>query len=201
MMVMRLVISSTSPSLCEMKITPMPFAAIERSARKRPLGLARRQRRGRLVEDEDARAAHQRLRDLHTLLLADRESADQAIWIEIEMIVAADLREALGRSRARQAAVRAGLSDQQVLKHRVARHELEMLMHHADAEIQRVGGVADRDGAALDLDRARVGGIGAEEHVHQRGLAGAVLAEQPEDVAGVQGEVDGIGGLHRAEAL
>ena len=46
-----------------------------------------------------------------------------------------------------------------------------------------------------------VGGIGAEEHVHQRGFAGAVLAEQAEDVAGVQRQVDGIGSLHRAEAL
>ena len=46
-----------------------------------------------------------------------------------------------------------------------------------------------------------IGGIGAEEHVHQAGLAGAVLAEQAEDIAGVQRQVDAVDGLHRAETL
>ena len=49
--------------------------------------------------------------------------------------------------------------------------------------------------------RARIGGIGAEEDVHQAGLAGAVLAEEAEDVAGVQRQVDAGARLHRAEAL
>ena len=172
-----------------------------RSARKRPSALARGQRRGRLVEHEDARAAHQRLRDLHALLLAERQIADEAVGIEVEMEVAADRGEALDRRAARQAAVRPGAADEEVLQHRVARHQLEMLVHHADAEIQRVGGAADRDRPPVDLDRAGIGGIGAEEHVHQAGLAGAVLAEQAEDVAGIQRQVDAGTGLHRAEAL
>ena len=37
---------------------------------------------------------------------------------------------------------------------------------------------------------AGVGRVGAEQDVHQRGLAGAVLAEQAEDVAGVEREID-----------
>ena len=41
-----------------------------------------------------------------------------------------------------------------------------------------------RDRLALDQDLAGVRRIGAEQHVHQRRLAGAVLAQQPEDFAG-----------------
>ncbi len=161
----------------------------------------RRQRRGRLVEHQDARAAHQRLGDLHALLLADGEVANQPVGVELQMIVGADLRQPLRRQRPRQPAVRPGLPDQQVFQHGVARHELEMLVHHADAEIQRVGRVADRDRPPLHLDRPRIGRIGAEEDVHQGGLAGTVLAEQAENVATAQRQVDPGHGLHRAEAL
>ena len=46
------------------------------------IGLLRRQHRGRLVEDQDARAAIQRLQDLDALLLADRQVADQRVGID-----------------------------------------------------------------------------------------------------------------------
>ena len=60
----------TSPSLWLMKIIPCR-APPWRGARRTALALAGGQRRGRLVEDEDAGAADQRLGDLHALLLAD----------------------------------------------------------------------------------------------------------------------------------
>ena len=41
----------------------------------------------------------------------------------------------------------------------------------------------------------------AEQDVHQRGLAGAVLAEQREDLAAAQLEIDRVVGDERAEAL
>ena len=55
------------------------------------------------------------------------------------MEIAADGGEALDYSPAGEAAVGAGAADEQVLQNRVARHQLKMLVHHADAEIQRVG--------------------------------------------------------------
>ncbi len=117
------------------------------------------------------------------------------------MKVAADRGEPLDGNGPRQPSVGTGLPDEQVLQHRMAGHELEMLVHHANAEIERVGGIADRDRPALDLDRPRIGGVGAEEDIHQGGLAGAVLAEETEDVAGIQRQVDLRRGLHLAEAL
>ncbi len=43
---------------------------------EQPLGLARGERRGRLVEDEDGRVARKRLRNLHHLTLGERQPAD-----------------------------------------------------------------------------------------------------------------------------
>src|SRR3546814_10361880 len=64
--------------------------------------------------------------------------------------------------------------------------EGEVLMHHADAGgdggARRAGGQAPPEG----LDAARVGDIVAEKDRHQGGLAGAVLAQQGEDLAAAQ---------------
>ena len=168
---------------------------------EKAFGLARRQRGGRLVEDENARPAHQRLGDLDPLLLAERQVADQRLRIQRDVKVAADGREAVEHRAARQAPVGSRPAHEQVLEHRMARHQLEMLVHHADAEPERVGGAADGRRPAVDLDETLVGGIGAEEDIHQAGLAGAVLAEEAEDVAGVEGEVNAGTRGHRAEAL
>ena len=52
-------ISSTSSRKCEMKTTLRPSSRSRRSTREEPRHLGRRQRRGRLVEDQDARAGEQ----------------------------------------------------------------------------------------------------------------------------------------------
>ena len=56
-MVSRSATARTSAMRCEMKMTSLPSAASAACKLQQPLGLARRQRRGRLVEDEDARFA------------------------------------------------------------------------------------------------------------------------------------------------
>ena len=74
---------------------------------------------------------------------------------------------------------------------------MEMLVHHADAEAERIGRIADVNGLAVDGDVALVGGVGAEQDIHQGGLAGAVFAEQPQYVARFQRQVDAGAGLAR----
>ena len=56
-------------------------------------------------------------------------------------------------------------------------------------------------GRPMTSTRAGVGDVVAEEDVHQRGLAGAVLAEKGDDLALGEGEADGIVGDLRAETL
>ena len=117
------------------------------------------------------------------------------------MEIAADGGEAVDDGAAGETPVRSGAADEQVLEDGVPGHQVEMLVDHADAERERIGGAADQRRLAVDLDRPLVGRIGPEEDVHQAGLAGAVLAEEAEDVAGMEGEVDPGAGVHRAEAL
>ena len=52
--------------------------------REQPPAFARRQRRGRLVHDQDASLDRQRLGDLDELLLADPERSDAGIRVELD---------------------------------------------------------------------------------------------------------------------
>ena len=97
-------------------------------------------------------------------------------------------------------------AEHDVLQHRQAFGEREVLVHHADAGLERGLRRARRQRPqravrAGHADRALVGHVVAEQDVHQRGLAGAVLAEQREDLAAAQLEVDRLVGDERAEAL
>ena len=62
-------------------------------------------------------------------------------------------------------------------------------------------GPADRDGRAVDADRARVRREDTREDLDQRRLAGAVLTYQRHHLAAVEREVDATQGLGRAECL
>src|SRR5690606_21828917 len=81
-----------------------------------------------------------------------------------------------------------------VFGHREHRDQHEVLVHHADAGRDAVAWPAEADWLAVDQDLALVGPIEAGEDVHHRRLAGAVLAEQAEHLAGADLQVDaGIG--------
>ena len=53
--------------------------------REQALDLVRRERRGRLVEDQDARLERQRLGDLDELLVGHRQAADRRADIELDV--------------------------------------------------------------------------------------------------------------------
>ena len=92
-------------------------------------------------------------------------------------------------------------AEHDVLGHREHRHQHEVLVHHADAGADGVAGAVEMGRLAVDEDLALVRPVEAGEHVHQRRLAGAVLAEQAEHLAGADGEVDGVVGDQITEAL
>ena len=80
---------STSSSLWLMKMIDSPSATSVLKRGEQRLGLLRRQHRGRLVEDQHARAAVQRLQDLHALALADRQLGDARVGIDAQPELAA----------------------------------------------------------------------------------------------------------------
>ena len=93
------------------------------------------------------------------------------------------------------------MADEDVLGDGQVGKEQRLLIDRGDAEALRFRGAADLDRLAGEQDFAAVGLIDAGDDLDQRGFAGAVLAEQRMDLAGVKGERDVFERLRRVEAL
>ena len=74
-------------------------------------------------------------------------------------------------------------------------------MDHADAGRDRILGAVDLALLAVDPDDPPIGLVEAVEDVHQRRLAGAVLADDAVDRAGGDPQIDAPVGVDRPEAL
>ena len=147
------------------------------------------ERRGRFVENEEARLAVDRLGDLDELPVGERKIGDQRRQTDM---VAADAVQRVARPASRptadEAQGRAAIDDEEVVADREMRHQRQFLKHADDAERRGVArrGEAPRD--AVHGDGAGVGRDHAGEQLHQRGLAGAVLAEDGVNDSGVDGQ-------------
>ena len=75
-----------------------------------------------------------------------------------------------------------------------------MLMDHRDAARHRVRRPVSDELLAAKRDRTRVRRDQAEQHLHQRALAGAVLAQEAEDLAGLEIKIDAVDRPDGAEA-
>ena len=88
-----------------------------------------------------------------------------------------------------------------VLGHGHHRDEHEVLVHHPDAVPDRVAGGGERDRLAVQEDLAFVCVVEAVDDVHQRRLAGPVLAEQGVHLTAPDVEVDAVVGDDAGEPL
>jgi hypothetical protein len=149
---------STSSSLWLMKMTLRPSATKLAQRGEQRFALLRRQHRGRLVEDQDARPAVQRLEDLHALLLADRQVDPRASGSTCrpKRCARSSSRVRAPRDRRERPPQRLG-ADHHVVEHAQVVGQREVLVHHADAGSERRARVARRQRGAADLDAAGVG--------------------------------------------
>ena len=180
--VIRSAISSTSFSLWVMKMIDMPSATRPREDREELRRLLRREHRRRLVEDEDVRPAIERLQDLDALLLADGDVLDRARRGRSRSRTtsrAPATRARAARSRGARPSRVGSDAEHDVLGHRHHRDEHEVLVHHADPVVDRLPRRARSvTGSPLIRISPSSGSVEPVEDVHQRRLAGAVLAEQ-----------------------
>ena len=88
-----------------------------------------------------------------------------------------------------------------VFGHGEDRDQHEVLVHHADAGGHGVARAAEGDGFVVDEDLALGGLVESVQDVHQRGLAGAVLAEQTVNLPGFNNHVNVVVGYQGAEAF
>ena len=100
-----------------------------------------------------------------------------------------------------EAAARELVAEEDVLGDRETVDDIELLVHRRDAELDRGFGSRDLDRLAEPRDLALVGAVHAREHLDQRRLARAVLAEDAVHLAGQDLQVDAAQGMHAGERL
>ncbi len=135
---------------------------------------------GRLVQDDHRRLVHQRLGHQHAPLHAARELAHVGVGL-VRQIEALDDLVDPGVVVAQPEVARL---DAQRLAHGEERIEHQLLRHDAQGAPRVL--VSGRDVMSHDAQRCRVGARQPGQDADQRGLAGAVRTEQPEELAGVE---------------
>ena len=194
--VTRSAMSSTSLSLWVMKMTDVPCAVRLRRMADQLGRLLGRQDGGRLVQDQDLGAPVERLQDLDALLHADRDVLDERVRVHrqperSEMCLtraAASTRSsehpswwARPPSTMFSATVMTGMS-----------MKCWCTIPIPSAIASRGEAISTRP--AVHEDLALVRGGEPVEDVHERRLAGAVLAEQGVHLAAPEVELDVVGG-------
>ena len=162
--------------------------------------LLRSQNGSGLVEDENIRAAVEHLYDLDRLLLGYAHLVYLHVGVHVEAILVADLPD-LCRRRLQVEPSLALEAEDDILGRGEHVDELEVLVYHAYSQIERILGRADDNLFPVNGDLPLVGEVYAGEHIHKRGLAGAVFAQQSQYLASVYIQPYLIVGKHRAEGL
>ena len=165
------------------------------------VGFRGRQHGGRLVEDHEAAGEIELLQDLDLLLLARGEARDGPIEVELERDRLHEAGEPLALAAPGDHGGHVVARHDQVLRHRHARHQREVLVDHADAE--RVGIVRGANGllARSHHDLAGVGLVVADQALHERALARAVFPEERVEGARRDARRHVLEGGDAAEAL
>ena len=91
-------------------------------------------------------------------------------------------------------------ADADIVEHRLRREQRQVLKGAADADLGDPVRRAVDDRAPLEQDVAAIGRVETADAVEQRGLAGAVRADQAEDLSRLDREGDAVKGDDAAEA-
>ena len=151
----------------------------------------------RLVEEQERGPRRQRAGDREPALLVVREPTGRGAV----PVAQAHPGEELGGERSSAAAgcARGDRRDLDVLEGREPPEEPDVLERPHEACRRDLRGGPGCDVAPRELDDAARGPLEAREDVDERGLSGAVRADQAQDLAAAQREVDAVHGLHASE--
>ena len=92
-------------------------------------------------------------------------------------------------------------ADEDVLRDREVGHQVELLVDDADALLLGVPRPVEHELVPVHAEHAGVGRVDAGEQLHERRLAGAVLAHEREHLAEAQLEAHVVERLHAGESL
>ena len=126
------------------------------------------------------------------MLHADGQILDEGVGVDVEPEPRGDLADLLARTGKVETAteLRLLVAEHDVLGDGEHGDQHEVLVHHSDARVHRVAGAGEVLNLVVQQDLALVGLVQPVEHIHQCGLAGAVLAQQCVDLARFDREVN-----------
>ena len=157
---------------------------------------------GRLIQDQDVRAAVERFQNFHALLHADGDILNLRVGVDGQSVTLGDFHHVFARRGHVQLDAPGGLcAEDDVFRDGEGLYQHEVLMYHADAGVDSVAGIVHHDLFAVNKDVAGGRLEQTVELVHQRRFARAVFAEDRVDFAFVDGEVDAVIGCKIAETL
>ena len=171
------------------------------------LHLALGQRAGGLIQNQHLAVGRHRLGDFHQLHLRDAQAAQALLGVKIhvhlfEQRLGVAVHGLVVYHRDGAQHLLGGISTHvDVLRHRALGDGLQLLMHHGDAQVECLQGVVDVHGLSLVDDFALIHLINAKHALHQRGLAGAILAHQGVHGTGAQLKLSIVQRLHTGERL
>ena len=155
---------------------------------------------GRLIEDENVRAAVENFYDLNGLLFGDGHIINFLGRVDLKAVTIADL------LHAEVDLLHAQLLPVVETQHNVFRcgedvDQLEVLVDHANVIAEGVLRGGDHGVLTVDVDLPLVGEVNAAEHIHQRCFSAAVFAQQREDFAALQRQRNVVVSHNGAEAF
>ena len=168
-----------------------------REHRKKPGDFALLQRRGRLVENEDAAAPAQPLGDGHELTFRKTERGDRCARIRREVELGEHLARLLVHARAidqreRAEAPHRKVAERDIFRNGEGRHEPQLLRDGHDARGDGIARARKMAFLPVDAHDAAVGTVNAAQDPDQGSLARAVLPDDGVDFAPRHGEVDAV---------
>ena len=177
--------------------------AQRRGHAEQPVDLDGRQRRRRLVHHDHARIERERLCDLDELLLRDRQAAGDAVGVEANPEPLEDRVGLLAHGTAVDAPAGAErlAADEDVLDDGEVGEERRLLVDHGDPGVAGICGPVHRDLDPVDEQPPAVRRVHGGEDLHERRLAGTVLADEGVRLAGVEVDRDVLERMDRSERL
>lgn len=159
---------------------------------------------GGLVHHDEPDVVRERPRHGDDLLLCGGEVADVPGGVDLRVPEAGQQRLRGGAPLPRaddEAGAGRFVAEEDVLGDREVLDEVEFLVDGGDAQAHGGDRRLEPDLFAAPGDLAVVGLVGSGEHLDQGGLAGAVLAEEAVDLAGLDLQVDAVQGADAREEL
>jgi hypothetical protein len=143
------------------------------------------------IEDDDTMRHEQHAGDLHQLPLRDREPRDDGIRIDIGAEITDRLRGALVHlSVVDREAFAEFPAEIDILRHREIWGQQDFLMHQHDAVLFGIHRPGKAHRLAVDRKLAARWLVVARQNLHQRRLAGAVLADDGMHLTGIHRQAD-----------